>query len=88
LVVYKFKAAIPWRVALTKDDWRKSPGRGAPWRPDGSMQCEGDTKFMCVPLKEVPPTEWLFRLGPDAAIALVAYRNGFPPVTAMVAPDT
>jgi hypothetical protein len=52
------------------------------------MQCEGDTKFMCVPLKEVPPTEWLFRLGPDAAIALVAYRNGFPPVTAMVAPDT
>ena len=87
MMLYKFKAAIPWRVALTKDETGENlPAEGAPWRPDGSMQCEGDTKFMCVPLKEVPPTEWLF--GPDAAIALVAYRNGFPPVTAMVAPDT
>jgi hypothetical protein len=54
MLLYKFKAAIPWRVALTNDETGENlPAEGAPWRPDGSMQCEGDTKFMGVPLNEV-----------------------------------
>ena len=48
------KAAIPWRVALTKDETGENlPAEGAPWRPDGSVQLESDTKFMGVPLNEV-----------------------------------
>jgi hypothetical protein len=54
MLLYKFKAAIPWRIALTKDETGENlPDEGAPWRPDGSMQLEGDTTFMGVPLSEV-----------------------------------
>jgi hypothetical protein len=54
MMLYKFKAAIPWRVALTNDETGENlPAEGAPWSPDGSMQCEGHTKFMGVPLNEV-----------------------------------
>jgi hypothetical protein len=54
MLLYKFKAAIPWRVALTKDETGENlPAEGAPWRADGSMELEGDTKFMGVPLNEV-----------------------------------
>jgi hypothetical protein len=52
MLLYKFKAAIPW-VALTKDETGGNLPDEAPWRPDGSMQLEGDTTFMGVPLSEV-----------------------------------
>jgi hypothetical protein len=54
MLLYKFEAAIPWRVALTKDETGETlPCEGAPWRPGGSVELEPDDKFMGVPLNEV-----------------------------------
>src|SRR5262245_7539009 len=54
MLLYKFNAAIPWRVALSKDESGENlPDEGAPWRADGSVQLESGTTFMGVPLNEV-----------------------------------
>ena len=54
MLLYKFNAAIPWRVALSKDESGENlPAEGAPWRADGSVQLESGTTFMGVPLNEV-----------------------------------
>jgi hypothetical protein len=52
--LYKFEAATPWRVALTKDETGATlPSEGAPWRPDGMLEVEPGSAFMGVPLDEI-----------------------------------
>jgi hypothetical protein len=54
MLLYKFEAAIPWRVALTSDETGQSlPTEGAPWLPNGSMEVEAGKTFMGVPLNEI-----------------------------------
>jgi hypothetical protein len=54
MLLYKFEASIPWRVALTNDENGATlPSEGAPWRPDGSVEVGADSTFMGVPLAEV-----------------------------------
>ena len=54
MLLYKFEAATPWRVALTIDETGASlPSEGAPWRRDGSVEVESDGTFIGVPLAEV-----------------------------------
>ena len=41
MLLYKFEAATPWRVALTNDEGGKTlPTEGAPWRLSGSVEVE------------------------------------------------
>jgi len=57
MLLYKFEAATPWRVALTNDEAGATlPAEGAPWRPAGSMEAEAGDTFMGVPLNEVLET--------------------------------
>ncbi len=54
MLLYKFEAAIPWRVALSLDETGKTlPTEGAPWRPSGSLEAEAGQTFMGVPLAEI-----------------------------------
>jgi hypothetical protein len=54
MLLYKFAAATPWRVALTKDETGATlPSEGAPWRADGSLEVEAGSTFMGVPLAEI-----------------------------------
>jgi hypothetical protein len=49
-----YKAAVPWRVALPKEETGENlPTEGASWRAKDSLQLEGETKFMGVSLNEV-----------------------------------
>jgi hypothetical protein len=54
MLLYKFEAAIPWRVALSLDETGKTlPTEGAPWRPSGSLEAKAGQTFMGVPLAEI-----------------------------------
>ena len=54
MLLYKFDAATPFRVALAKDQMGKTlPMEGAPWRASGSVEVEAGTTFMGVPLDEI-----------------------------------
>ena len=54
MLLYKFEAATPWRIALTKDETGATlPSEGAPWRADGSLEVESGSTFMGVPLAEI-----------------------------------
>jgi hypothetical protein len=52
--LYKFEAAVPWRIALTSDQTGETlPAEGAPWRPSGAVEVDRDATFMGVPLTEI-----------------------------------
>jgi len=54
MLLYKFEAATPWRVALTNDEGGKTlPTKGAPWQLSGSVEVEHGKKWMGVPLDEI-----------------------------------
>jgi hypothetical protein len=54
MLLYKFEAATPWRVALTNDEVCKTlPTEGAPWRLSGSVEVEHGKTWMGVPLDEI-----------------------------------
>ena len=54
MLLYKFEAAIPWRVALTTDETGQIlPPEGAPWRSNGSVEVEIGDRFMGVALSEI-----------------------------------
>jgi hypothetical protein len=52
--LYKFEAAVPWRIALTSDQTGETlPEEGAPWPPSGAVEADRDATFMGVPLTEI-----------------------------------
>jgi hypothetical protein len=54
MLLYKFEAATPWRVALTTDETGQIlPSEGAPWRSNGSVEVEFGDRFMGVALSEI-----------------------------------
>ena len=54
MLLYKFEAATPWRVALSKDEVGKTlPTEGAPWQATGTVEVEAGKTFMGVPLEEI-----------------------------------
>jgi hypothetical protein len=57
MLLYKFEAATPWRVALTNDELGNTlPADGAPWQSSGSVEVEAGKTFMGVPLAEILST--------------------------------
>jgi hypothetical protein len=48
MLLYKFEAATPWRVALTNDELGNTlPAEGAPWQASGSVEVEAGKTWAC-----------------------------------------